>query len=392
MPAIIDSLRCPWSLSIVLHTKDDGPVLASEPVMAGDLFPARAEAWMEACLRHGCPDITIESVSMEVSPLRISADSAQASGLRIVATNPVTGKHGSVDVAIEGLRHVAARASRRLVAQGILKEGDTYVYLLNAEKGELAAPAETDGIETSVVHAPLLCPRIELDAVLARAVPYAGAGTAEASGPPWWPLLFTRDAFERAERYARAGEAATPPVETGGMLVGMTCSCPRTGELFLAITDVIEVRDADQREFSLLPSSRSWKSVQAIVRSMRAENPALQLLGQAHGHNWVPAGPPCERCATAAVCARSTCFASLDDGDFMRAVFPRAPWALCGIAGSNVRRDRVWKLYAQRGGVLEPRPFHLIDSFDLAHPPVSITPTHRTSHASNEIAARPVRR
>jgi hypothetical protein len=82
-------------------------------------------------------------------------------------------------------------------------------------------------------------------------------------------------------------------------------------------------------------------------------------VGQAHGHNFGVGGTPCEACATAPECGKTTIFVSAADRAFMRTVFAGQPFALCWIAGTNARDEEVARLYCLRGGVMRSRGYHI---------------------------------
>jgi hypothetical protein len=148
------------------------------------------------------------------------------------------------------------------------------------------------------------------------------------------------------------------------VLVGPLCSCPRTGEFFAVVCEALEVRDAEEREFSLTYSGKSWARIQAVLKARQSQpaTRAHRILGQCHGHNFLPAGgaPPCEHCAGAEVCTRTSVFVSPDDRLWCRAVFSRQPWQLCHIFGQSARGDGVGSLFGLRDGQLRERGFHVI--------------------------------
>ncbi len=152
--------------------------------------------------------------------------------------------------------------------------------------------------------------------------------------------------------------------------------------MFVVVTHALEVSDAQSSEFSLEYSSRSWQRLMAVTEAMRRqpETSTLRLLGQAHGHNFMPAdgAPPCEHCASAAQCGRTSVFISQDDLNWSRAVFSRQPFALSHIYGLSARHlrpnpDEVECLFGLRDGRLLPRPYHVIDRFDPAQWPQGST-------------------
>ena len=104
----------------------------------------------------------------------------------------------------------------------------------------------------------------------------------------------------------------------------------------------------------------------------RQSQPATRtqrVLGQSHGHNFLPieGAPPCEACAHVAVCSRTTAFLSGEDRQWCRAVFSGEPWQLSQVFGQNARREGVSAFFGQKGGELVERGFHLIDDFGAAN-------------------------
>ena len=189
-----------------------------------------------------------------------------------------------------------------------------------------------------------------------------------------WPYVFyTRAARTSAERLSRMGAKRTPAVESGAALIGTLCMCPGTGDMFIVVTHALEVFDAESTAFSLEYSARSWQHIQTVIETMhqQPETSTLRLLGQAHGHNFMPAdgAPPCGICAKAPVCGRTSVFVSTEDLTWTRAVFSRLPYALSHIYGLSARHlrpdpDEVESLYGLRDGRLLPRAYHVLDEFD----------------------------
>jgi hypothetical protein len=98
---------------------------------------------------------------------------------------------------------------------------------------------------------------------------------------------------------------------------------------------------------------------------MQAAHPHMRMVGQAHGHNFLPNdGITCEACRLRDVCSANNIFASLDDRIWMNAVHTREPWALCQIFGLSARGDLLQGLFGLREGRLQERPFYLIPEFD----------------------------
>ncbi len=352
-----------WTLTVVLRATGDGSVLTEEPVSDADLAEARSEAWLNGFLRQGHPDLPLEAVDPRMAPV-FSDQRCIGFALRAEAPGTEVSVH---TFGVTCLAPVAQRASVRLLASGALGESETYSYELKPRQATASLPSEAvdaisaddGGMQITTRRAPLRYASIALDPLL------AGARTVDTIGDGIMPVLFSEPAHEKSWHYARQGADRTPPVETGSILIGELAVCPETGEMFVAVHDAIEVIDAEQREFSLIPSSRTWTRVQSVLNRLTAADPGgtKRLVGQSHGHNFVLDGEPCARCATAVECGRTTVFVSAADRTFMRTVFAGQPFALCWIAGSNARGDEVATLFTLRAGVLQSRGYHVVESF-----------------------------
>jgi hypothetical protein len=184
-------------------------------------------------------------------------------------------------------------------------------------------------------------------------------------------VFFTASAFARAEQFARKGANAAPsPVETAAALVGVLCSCPESGDAFVVVTDAYEIMAAEQTVYSVTLSHESWRRILATIAARAAKSPALRLVGQAHGHNYLPGGgQTCEACPTRAVCDLTNVFASEDDDTWTRAHFAGQPFALCAVFGLTARADRLHEIFTQHNARLRRRGYFVIPDFQPEHWP-----------------------
>jgi hypothetical protein len=268
------------------------------------------------------------------------------------------GTRPRIEFGTRALGDVARRATSRLLAQGSVSKDQLCVYeiVVDAEARPTAAVADED-FGMSVRSAPLATLSVPLRPLLqqARAV--------ELEDDSVFPVFYTAEALARAERFSRRGGAMNPPVETGGVTIGPLCVCPDTGEFFAVITDVFELTDAEEKQFSLSYTGRTWTRLLAVLRARQSSQPALRMLGQCHGHNFVP-GEQCSKCAHAVKCDFTSVFTSDDDRRWMRAVFRRQPWALCHIFGLSARNDPVAGLHALQDGAFRERGYFVLPDFD----------------------------
>jgi hypothetical protein len=350
------------TLAVVLRADEGGPELTREAVTDADLLDAQSELWLAGCLRQGRPNVALDDLTIRVLPLA-GRGGPRCLGFALEADG-VGGDAPRLEFGVHALGHVASRAARRLLESGALKTGDTYYYEVHAAARpslRAAAASGVAGMKLSARSAPPVFEEVVLPPLLER------ARTVGELDERNCPVFYTEEALARAERLARKGTESQPPIETGAVLIGPLCSCPRTGEFFAVVCEALEVRDAEEREFSLTYSGKSWARIQAVMKARQTQpaTRAHRILGQCHGHNFLPAGgaPPCEQCATAKVCSRTSVFVSSDDRLWSRAVFSRQPWQLCHIFGLNARGEGVGSLFGLRDGQLLERGFHVISGF-----------------------------
>jgi hypothetical protein len=358
------SATTPWKLTAIVRKGSDEPELGREPVTEADLLDITSEAWLEGVLRRGKPDAPFESGMFELVPIFKKSAGGRIAGVAIYASSPDQGEPHRSEFTLSALGQAAERAAERLQRQGVLKLGDTYTYEITASRKPAAvAPASEAAQEFTITakHPLLHHVTVPLAPLLAQ------ARTVGSVDDRMCHVFFTVDALERTEKFARRGADQNPPVETGAILIGNLCSCPETGEFFVVVVDALEVQDAEQTKFTLSYSGKSWSRIQAVLKARQAQpaTRAQRMVGQAHGHNFLPAdgAPPCEVCSKVSVCTRTSVFVSSDDRDWSRAVFARQPWQLCHIFGLNARRENVQALYGLRDGRLQERGYHVIPAF-----------------------------
>jgi hypothetical protein len=346
-------------LSLRLHRERGGPVVAVEPVEERDLVDVVAEFWFQTDLRRegsasalGGLSARVRTVEREepeigtyIAGFELEAD--LAGGAKIARYFPR-----------ECLEHVAARRAKALLAEGKLEVGDLYYYAVVPSREE----------EERIVRGPAGRGAPALASVPLRLV-REGADTFDVlPEDDDYPVFFTRDALERAERLSRKGGEAQPPVETGGLLSGPLCRCPETREIFSVVATVIEATQCEATKYSLTYSGATWSKIQTIVRAQQRQHATrhYRILGVSHGHNFLPfeGADPCEACEIAPVCTRSSAFLSGDDRTWSRAVFSGEPWQLSQVFGLDARSGPTETFYGQRDGSLARRGYHVIDELD----------------------------
>ena len=109
----------------------------------------------------------------------------------------------------------------------------------------------------------------------------------------------------------------------------------------------------------------SVSRIQAVMRAKQAEpsTRAYRIVGQAHGHNFLP-GRSCAECEKVKECKVTSAFISSDDRTWSKAVFNQQPWHVCQIFGHNARGEKVHAFYGLQDNRLSQRGFHAIRDFD----------------------------
>jgi len=354
-------------LDVLIRKEPNGAVLLSRPLSKSELAEFAAEAWHRVFLRGGFADVPLHCVPIKMLPTYSTGMTAgPLAGFTIHTVNPA-GRKIQVDFTKHAVGQTALELAQQLIASGDLRLGDNYFYeLLLGKADKQAVPSGPQvGCRATITTeaAPLRYLCVDLAPLLR---------VSKAIGPHSEHLgqvFYTEKAFQSAERFSRQGGNQQPPVETGCMLVGTLCACPKTGEFFCVVTDVLEARDAQSRKLSLEFTGQTWNRIETIVRAKQAQpaSATQRLLGQAHGHPFLPldGAPPCDVCWQKKECPRTSCFVSLDDRTWSRAVFPRQPWQLCHIFGLNARGDYVNKLFGQHNGNLNERGYRVLPEFNL---------------------------
>jgi hypothetical protein len=358
-PAPAPSPAAPAALALALHADPKGPVIAREPVTAADLVDIFSEAWREACLRKGQPQIPRDGLEARLIPILKHENSPRCSGFEIEVTTP-TGLVTRCEFSIYSLEPVASRAGRRLKDTGLLAPNANYYYEVQVDDSprQIAPPASGT---FSVKEQPLAWLNVPLRPLL-RAATAVDMDLDESC----FPVFYTRESFAKAELFSRKGSPGNPHFESGGMLCGSLCSCAESGEMFAVITDVLEAVEAEQTEYSLSYSSQCWTRITRIMKARQAAAPqrAERILGQAHGHKFLPNnGVTCEACPKKEKCDLVNIQHSEADQQWVRAVFARQPWAVCHIFGLAARGDKLNAACTQKDGRLQRRGYFVLPEF-----------------------------
>lgn len=353
------------ALCVMLRLGQDGPTVGYETITDADWVPLRAEVWMSALLRRGFPDFPFEDLVAVARPVIPSGD-RRAKQVSLLTADP-KGRRVQVDFSIYAFEPVARRAMARLVRQKVLTTEETakcyYSVVAAEEGGALAEPPQADAIQVVPRRQPLVYLKKPIAPLMAKAKPVG-----DTSDKASYPVFMTAEALVKAERMARRGAAVQPPTESGAVLVGPLCSCPDTGEVFGVVYDALEVTDAQATHASLQYTGETWRRIQTVMaaRQQAPSSRGDRLLGEAHGHNFLPPHREditCPECKQRQTCTITSAFVSSLDLAFHYAVFARQPWQLCHIFGLDARGKGVHALFGQRDGGLLSRAFFVISEW-----------------------------
>lgn len=241
-------------------------------------------------------------------------------------------------------RTAAESVAARLVEQGKLERGESYLYVPMARR---APKPPRPGFDLEDAAPKLVLPEASLADGLARS-------RVEGSDPQGsMPALFPSPMLDEAKRLAaQAGEN-----ETGGVLVGHLCRDPETRMLFASVTAQIHARNARADRTSLHFTSETWTEVRA---ALALRNRSELMLGWWHSH---PVSYWCRSCPEERqrACRLATDFFSEHDRSLHRTVFPESH-SLGLVVNGVGYGEFTLSLFGWSLGVLEPRGFHVLEA------------------------------
>ena len=352
------------AVAVRLANSDDERLLAREPLQFNDLILQRNEAWL-AGMRSGKLDENLNSIAMELIP---GANQGEKIDGYLVQLRQ--GEHNFYrhHFGIRTLSTVAQRAVKPLIEQGALNKEDTIHYYLTAmpSDGPSDGAADrshnqpaADGARVTTRHEPVVFDTASLDEYLANSEPLTSDVPAleqEADNPIH--CFVDEAAWQDGRELARRGVEK----ESAGLWTGRVFRDTKSPEVFVRLEECIEVKYAEEEQYSVTLTGESWANARALLqmRRQRLGRPQETFLGSVHGHNFFPAADAdgnrmCEACATAEKCSRTTAVASTADETWHASIFSAAPWAVLLIWGFNAREEDVWNLYGLSGAALKPR-------------------------------------
>ena len=230
----------------------------------------------------------------------------------------------SADFPLTYFRAQARTASARLVEQGVLKDGDSFLYRLTAfPHGDAHKASSAPAFTTEDTPPPLALLDTPIDTWLARSV-----AQHETAGDEF--VVFVPQAVidEATTLTLAAGDA-----ETGGFLIGhlhRVRDAEPAGaahEISVEVTALVPARHTVGNSVKLTFTPDTWTDARAAI-ALRARGE--QLLGWFHSHPqaaWCRANGCSEQAQRS--CSQGAGFLSEDDGLLHRTMFPRAFTLAC---------------------------------------------------------------
>ena len=242
--------------------------------------------------------------------------------------------------------------ARRLVTDGRLRDGESFVYRVCA----FPIPGAERSPASAVVDEPPAPLALEPVPLAPRRLGATRLGQS-AWNPADHPLFVRPEVIGQATALARAaGER-----ETGGILIGHLCRDPDSAEIHAEITAQIPARRAEAGHAHLSFTPETWSAVSDAL-ALRRRNEVW--LGWWHSHPFF-----CRRCdpARRRLCALSRPFFSRDDCELHRAVFDTAfsvALLLSDVGETTLRYD--W--FGWRHGVIAARGCYRLAGAEPSRP------------------------
>ncbi|MBI3986085.1 MAG: hypothetical protein HY343_04155 [Lentisphaerae bacterium] len=371
----------PAPLAVVVREARTGREVGASDIPTLQLLPLMAEVWRDGFLRRGRTTVDLADLKFTA---QVASDSQRPGTTLVLGARlqgaPEVYKRFQKDV----FTPLAAACCAKLVETGRLAADTEIRFELIAPAGapaELNAGSAADANSRGYPEFPLarLLPaggysedQRFRSSLRSQRLCYGGVGRNRTTPIPDnpvlnqadFPVLYTRHAYENADRFSRAGAMAVPPAESGCMLLGYVCVSSEPSDCFVVVTEALRIQAAETKTFSLSLTSESWTRIERYLAAHAGAG--LKPVGTGHGHNFDPSanGSSCRFCSKQASCELHTAFLSRDDENFMNAVFPshRHPFQLAqvfGVGVAGVGRDALFSL---RDGRLQPRPYHVIET------------------------------
>ncbi len=242
---------------------------------------------------------------------------------------------------------IASAAASAFVERQMLREGESYTYLLVAHPAPEERPAP-GGLTVTNASPRLPVRDAPLRSLRERSKP---SGVVDYDDMPVFvsPQVL-REAAERT--------AAERGIETGGVLIGNLWRDRMAGEIFAEVSAQIPAAHTSGTQVKLTFTAQTWAAAEAALR-LRGRGEIY--LGYWHSHpvrTWCQA----RECTPEKqkTCRLAKDFFSPDDEAVMRAAFPRA-YNIALVANDTAFTDLTFSMFGNREGLIQPRGFFILE-------------------------------
>ena len=334
-----------YRYAISLYREDWTP-LGQVPADA-DWEPA-AECVRFDGIRRGRIQPGGSKVAVTVEPLwHATAGEPCVERIRVRATE-TGGGQAECELSTAYFARDARLASAQLVAQGGLKPGELFHYLVSAHPdGSSADDQSAPAIRVDTVVPPLPLREASLDDYMQRSASFFRANGGQI------PVFFPRRVLEETADLARRAGA----LETGGVLIGHLWRDLSIPEIFLEVTGQTPFKQARSELTSLTLTPDTWSAANAAI-ALRKRGEVM--VGWWHSHSFMKQ-QKCKDCQERAAgsCDVSPAFMSAEDCYLHRTCFPRA-YSVALVVGDSPCSGLSWALFSWQAGVVGPRGFHIL--------------------------------
>jgi len=247
------------------------------------------------------------------------------------------------------LRGLTRRVSEQLVAEGALREGDTFRCdpIAFAQTTAPRAASRKIGVVARATPPAIALCEGSLEDFLERAVPPSDVDRGD------MPVFLPQGILAEVARLT--DEAGLK--ETGGVVIGHLHRDTTAAEVFAEITAQIPAIHTDAELTRLTFTPATWTSVRAAL-ALRARGEIM--LGWWHSH---PVREWCKDCPLERQrdCIFASGFLSEHDRALHRTMFPRA-FSIALVVNDVATGGPTYSLFGWRLGLLERRGFHTLEA------------------------------
>jgi hypothetical protein len=330
-----------WVIEV---SHEDGTPICKSTVQP-DASPIVESARFEYLRRHGPAAADTFDREVELKP----AWSAQLGEPYVHQIGAYAGgEQCSGPAATAALRGHADRIANGLVAEGILKEGATFRYVVTAYPGNEPEEAAADKPRFQMTTRPVA---VQVTEGSWQEL----AGSLPLTDDTDYKLAVPQRILDEAARLTRSRSG----VETGGILIGHVRWDPALKDIFIEVTEQIHARHAAGTETKLTFTPECWTDVRGTIDLRRRGE---LVVGWWHSH---PVRVFCAKCPRERQekCELRKGFLSSDDRMLHRTVFPRA-FMPALVASDTAFGEVEFAMFGWRDGLISRRGFHVIGGAD----------------------------